>query len=40
MVIDDIVEPDNLRKALELRLDAYQSKNLHFTERKHGVYPV
>lgn len=40
MVIDDIVQPDDLRSHLNRRLEAYQSKNLTFTERKHGVYPV
>ncbi|RPF55868.1 acyl-CoA carboxylase subunit beta [Aquisalibacillus elongatus] len=40
MVIDDIVQPDDLRDHLNKRLEAYQSKNLTFTERKHGVYPV
>ncbi|PKR79380.1 carboxylase [Halalkalibacillus sediminis] len=40
MVIDDIVEPNDLRSALTKRLDAYKSKNVQFTERKHGVYPV
>ncbi|MCP3025948.1 acyl-CoA carboxylase subunit beta [Halobacillus sp. A5] len=40
MVIDDIVQPENLRKDLIQRFEAYQSKNIRFTERKHGVYPV
>ncbi len=40
MVIDDIVQPNDLRDHLNKRLEAYQSKNLTFTERKHGVYPV
>ncbi|TCT17592.1 acetyl-CoA carboxylase carboxyltransferase component [Melghiribacillus thermohalophilus] len=40
MVIDDIVQPDHLRSELIKRLEAYRSKNLTFTERKHGVYPV
>lgn len=40
MVIDDIVQPNDLRDHLSKRLEAYQSKNLTFTERKHGVYPV
>ncbi|TFB13077.1 acyl-CoA carboxylase subunit beta [Filobacillus milosensis] len=40
MIIDDIVQPDDLREHLNKRLQAYQSKNLTFTERKHGVYPV
>lgn len=40
LIIDDVIEPNELRKTLELRLDAYKSKNLTFTERKHGVSPV
>ncbi|MGM8216263.1 acyl-CoA carboxylase subunit beta [Bacillaceae bacterium W0354] len=40
MVIDDIVQPNDLRNELKKRLEAYRSKNLTFTERKHGVYPV
>jgi len=40
MVIDDIVQPNDLRDALKNRLNAYKTKNLTFTERKHGVYPV
>ncbi|MET3682260.1 acetyl-CoA carboxylase carboxyltransferase component [Alkalibacillus flavidus] len=40
MIVDDIVEPNHLRGALKQRLDVYQSKNVQFTERKHGVYPV
>lgn len=40
MVVDDIVEPANLRHQLIKRFESYESKNLTFTERKHGVYPV
>ncbi|CDQ19605.1 Acetyl-CoA carboxylase, carboxyltransferase component [Halobacillus karajensis] len=40
MVIDDIVQPNNLREELSARYDAYETKNVLFTERKHGVYPV
>ncbi|WP_082234078.1 acyl-CoA carboxylase subunit beta [Halobacillus massiliensis] len=40
MVIDDIVQPEHLRSQLVRRFEAYQSKNVKFTERKHGVYPV
>ncbi|WP_188205921.1 acyl-CoA carboxylase subunit beta [Alkalibacillus aidingensis] len=40
MIVDDIVQPNDLRNVLKQRLDVYQSKNLTFTERKHGVYPV
>lgn len=40
MVVDDIVEPGNLRYQLIKRFESYETKNLTFTERKHGVYPV
>ncbi len=40
MVIDGIIEPNNLRKELIQRFDAYRSKYQQFTDRKHGVYPV
>ncbi|WP_404427200.1 acyl-CoA carboxylase subunit beta [Ureibacillus chungkukjangi] len=40
LIIDDVIQPNDLRKTLELRLDAYKSKKLTFTERKHGVSPV
>ena len=40
MVIDDIVDPENLRDELAKRFEIYDSKNVTFTERKHGIYPV
>ncbi len=40
MIIDDIINPDQLRQALISRFSVYQNKNKQFTERKHGVYPV
>lgn len=40
MVIDDIVQPNKLREELATRFDAYETKDVLFTERKHGVYPV
>ncbi|MFD2925689.1 acyl-CoA carboxylase subunit beta [Halobacillus naozhouensis] len=40
LVVDDIVQPDRLRDDLSLRFEAYSNKNVTFTERKHGVYPV
>lgn len=40
MVIDQVVEPDKLRDELSKRFKAYETKNVSFTERKHGVYPV
>jgi len=40
LIIDDVIEPNDLRKALESRLELYMSKYLLFSERKHGVNPV
>lgn len=40
MVVDDIIQPDNLREALVKRYRIYDAKQIEFTQRKHGVYPV
>lgn len=40
LVIDDVIEPNELRQTLVTRLAAYKTKNVSFTERKHGVNPV
>lgn len=40
LIIDDVVDPDNLREELAVRIDVYMSKYLLFTDRKHGVNPV
>ncbi|MBP1950839.1 acyl-CoA carboxylase subunit beta [Virgibacillus litoralis] len=40
MVVDAIVDPDKLRDELISRYKIYEAKNVTFTERKHGVYPV
>ncbi|WP_332870853.1 carboxyl transferase domain-containing protein, partial [Lysinibacillus xylanilyticus] len=40
LIIDDVIEPNDLRKVLESRLELYMSKYLLFSERKHGVNPV
>jgi len=40
MVIDQIVEPDELRNELATRFTIYDTKNVEFTKRKHGIYPV
>lgn len=40
MVIDAVIEPDKLRDELSRRFSLYEAKNVTFTERKHGVYPV
>lgn len=40
LVVDDVIEPNELRQALVERLEVYKTKKLTFTERKHGVNPV
>src|SRR5690625_2339934 len=40
MVVDQIVEPDQLRSELSMRFTLYDTKNIQFTNRKHGIYPV
>lgn len=40
MVIDEIIDPNQLRNELIKRFRVYVNKNITFTERKHGVYPV
>lgn len=40
MVIDGIVQANALREELITRFEAYSTKELHFSERKHPVYPV
>ncbi|HLT54522.1 MAG TPA: acyl-CoA carboxylase subunit beta [Bacillota bacterium] len=40
MVVDDIINPNHLRQELIKRYSVYAEKNVIFTERKHGVYPV
>ncbi|OKO95359.1 Methylcrotonyl-CoA carboxylase carboxyl transferase subunit [Geobacillus proteiniphilus] len=40
LVIDGIVAPNDLRNELIRRFEAYMSKYMVFSERKHGVYPV
>jgi acetyl-CoA carboxylase carboxyltransferase component len=40
MVIDAVIAPEKLRNELANRFSVYETKNVNFTERKHGVYPV
>ncbi|MFJ7638240.1 acyl-CoA carboxylase subunit beta [Peribacillus sp. NPDC097206] len=40
MIVDAIIQPNDLRDELSNRFEAYGSKQLTFTDRKHGVYPV
>jgi acetyl-CoA carboxylase carboxyltransferase component len=40
MVIDGIIPANSLRAELVNRFEAYSSKYLIFSERKHPVYPV
>ncbi|MGG3494391.1 acyl-CoA carboxylase subunit beta [Peribacillus simplex] len=40
MIVDGIIQPNDLRDELSARFEAYSGKQLTFTDRKHGVYPV
>lgn len=40
LVIDDIVQPNDLRHVLSTQYKALQSKHVVRTVKKHGVYPV
>ena len=40
LVVDDIVEPEDLRSELIRRFAAYGSKDRSFSHRRHGVTPV
>lgn len=40
MIVDDIVQPEDLRNDLARRFTAYASKQMVFAHRKHAVYPV
>lgn len=40
MVVDDVIDPNQLRQTLITRLDAYKTKTIQISERKHGVNPV
>jgi methylmalonyl-CoA decarboxylase subunit alpha len=40
LIVDDIVSPNELREVLIDRFNLYETKELHFSTRKHPVYPV
>ncbi|MBD1224260.1 acyl-CoA carboxylase subunit beta [Virgibacillus halodenitrificans] len=40
MVVDAVIDPNRLREELIQRYSIYDAKNVSFTDRKHGVYPV
>ncbi|KHF39170.1 acyl-CoA carboxylase subunit beta [Halalkalibacter okhensis] len=40
LIIDGIVQGNDLREELVKRFNAYSSKQVQFSERKHPVYPV
>jgi acetyl-CoA carboxylase carboxyltransferase component len=40
LIVDDVVEPEELREALIKRFRAYASRVSARVERKHGVFPV
>ena len=40
LIVDDVVEPEDLRDALIARFTAYTTKAAARVDRKHGVFPV
>ena len=40
LIVDDIIQPNDLRDVLSRRFHAYEGKDLVFSRRKHAVYPV
>ncbi|RHW36510.1 acyl-CoA carboxylase subunit beta [Neobacillus notoginsengisoli] len=40
LIVDEIVAPSELREVLIKRFGHYETKELHFSTRKHPVYPV
>jgi len=40
LIVDEIVQPSELRNVLSERFKLYESKEMIFSERKHPVYPV
>jgi acetyl-CoA carboxylase carboxyltransferase component len=40
LIVDDVVEPDQLREVLIERFSAYATRHSPRAERKHGVPPV
>jgi methylmalonyl-CoA decarboxylase subunit alpha len=40
LVVDDIVQPEDLRGELIRRYDAARGKDRSFSRRRHGVTPV
>lgn len=40
LIVDEIVQPNDLRKELSTRFHIYDTKEMSFSRRKHAVYPV
>lgn len=40
LIVDEITEPENLRRVLIDRFNLYETKEVVFSSRKHPVYPV
>ncbi len=40
LIVDDVVEPEDLRAVLIARFTAYTTKVSARVDRKHGVFPV
>jgi acetyl-CoA carboxylase carboxyltransferase component len=40
LIVDDVVEPEDLRDQLIARFRAYSTRREPRVDRKHGVFPV
>ncbi len=40
LIVDDVVEPENLRDTLIARYRAYATRKSTRVDRKHGIFPV
>jgi acetyl-CoA carboxylase carboxyltransferase component len=40
LIVDEMVPKDRLRAELRARLDVYESKEVDWPDKKHGVTPV
>lgn len=40
LIVDEVVQPNDLRKQLSTRFRLYETKEMVFSRRKHAVYPV
>ena len=40
LIVDEVIQPNDLRKELSSRYNLYETKQVSFGSRKHAVYPV